>query len=288
MNLAISPLSQGRVRRLIHQSGAWSFDESPSAQAAEKQALDFQQALAGETGSLAVLRDIPAMQLLDAASQTYANFYFDAVKDSESLPSTLPELSASGSLKAIDAIIGTNLNEALMYIPPKSAPLDYFAHRLSNEAIAKIFSIFPDDLPILDQMDRVGTGIVYLCSSLALASAIDAAGGDAWVYRFDRVRSGFEPIGAYHGAELPYMFNRHDDWLPTNEVDRRITDEMVAHWSAFVRQGDPASEGAPVWPKWRAIDPQMIRYDDTTTHGPHPDLGFCEALRSHYLPEGNQ
>ena len=288
INLAISPLSQGRVRRLIHQSGAWSFDESPSAQAAEKQALDFQQALAGETGSLAVLRDIPAMQLLDAASQTYANFYFDAVKDSESLPSTLPELSASGSLKAIDAIIGTNLNEALMYIPPKSAPLDYFAHRLSNEAIAKIFSIFPDDLPILDQMDRVGTGIVYLCSSLALASAIDAAGGDAWVYRFDRVRSGFEPIGAYHGAELPYMFNRHDDWLPTNEVDRRITDEMVAHWSAFVRQGDPASEGAPVWPKWRAIDPQMIRYDDTTTHGPHPDLGFCEALRSHYLPEGNQ
>ncbi|MBU02987.1 MAG: hypothetical protein CME55_06805 [Halieaceae bacterium] len=288
IHLAMSPLSEGRVRRLIYQSGAWSFDEGPGAQAAEKQALDFQQALLGETGSLAVLRDIPAVQLLDAASEAYANFYFYAVKDPESLPSTLPELSDSGSLEAIDAIFGSNLNEALMYIPPESTPLDYFADRLPSEAIAAIFSIVPDDLPILDQMDRVGTGIVYLCSSLELASAIDAAGGKAWVYRFDRVRPGFESIGAYHGAELPYMFNRHDDWLPTTEVDRQITDEMVAHWSAFVRHGDPASDGAPPWPRWRADRRQMIRYDDMTTEGPHPDLAFCEALRSHELPESTQ
>jgi para-nitrobenzyl esterase len=154
--------------------------------------------------------------------------------------------------------------------------------------IEKIFDEFPDELPAVDQIDRVGTGIDFLCPSLALASALDKAGARAWVYRFDRVRQGFESIGAYHGAELPYMFNQHDDWLPTEEVDRRLTKEMVAHWSAFVRRGDPNSESAPLWPQWRAGDSQIIRYGDTTTYGTHPDLAFCEGLRAQYLSADNQ
>ena len=171
-----------------------------------------------------------------------------------------------------------------MYIPPGSSPPENFGGRLSEAVVEKIFGDFPEEIPLLEQMDRVGTGIQYLCPSLALASALDKAGARAWVYRFDRARPGFEPIGAYHGAELPYMFNQHDDWLPTAEIDRRLTREMVAHWSAFVRRGDPNSESAPLWPQWRAGNSQMIRYGDTTTYGTHPDLAFCEGLRSHYLP----
>ena len=128
-------------------------------------------------------------------------------------------------------------------------------------------------------MDRVGTGIEYLCPSLALASAIDEVGGHAWVYRFDRVRPGFEPIGAYHGAELPYMFEQHDDWLPSEEIDERLTDEMVTHWSAFIRKGDPSSDGARPWPRWRASDGYMMRYGDETSSEPHPDRAFCDAIR---------
>ena len=146
-----------------------------------------------------------------------------------------------------------------MYVPPGSTPPEYFEGHLTAAVIERIFDEFPDELPAVDQIDRVGTGIDFLCPSLALASALDKAGARAWVYRFDRVRQGFESIGAYHGAELPYMFNQHDDWLPTEEVDRRLTKEMVAHWSAFVRRGDPNSQSAPLWPQWRAGDSQIIR-----------------------------
>jgi len=166
-----------------------------------------------------------------------------------------------------------------MYIPPESTPTEYFGGRLSGEAIEKIFGLFPDDTPVLEQMDRVGTGIEYLCPSLALASAIDEVGGHAWVYRFDRVRPGFEPIGAYHGAELPYMFDQHDDWLPSEEIDKRLTDEMVTHWSAFIRNGDPSSDGTLPWPRWRASDGYMMRYGDETSSEPHPDRAFCDAIR---------
>lgn len=288
IHLAISPLSQGRVRGLIQQSGGWSFDEGPDTTAAEAHALAFQRALLGDSGSLAVMREISASELLDAAGAVYSGFYFDPVEDPESLPQTLPELSDSGSLPLIDTIIGTNFNEALMYIPPGSSPLENFGDRLPKAVVEKIFGDFPEEIPVLEKIDRVGTGIRFLCPSLALASALDEAGASVWVYRFDRVRSGFEPIGAYHGAELPYMFNQHDDWLPTREVDRRLTREMVAHWSAFVRRGDPNSGTAPLWPQWRAGNSQMIRYGDTTTHGTHPDLAFCEDLRAQYLSADNQ
>ena len=288
IHLAISPLSQSRIRRLIHQSGGWSFDEGPDTSAAEAHALAFQKELLGESGSLAGLREMSASELLDAAAEVYSSFYFDPVQDPESLPDTLPELSDRGSLPVIDVMLGTNLNEALMYVPPESTPPEYFVGQLSVAVIDRIFDEFPDELPVVDQIDRVGTGIDYLCPSLALASALDMAGARAWVYRFDRVRPGFEPIGAYHGAELPYMFDQHDDWLPTEEVDRRLTKEMVAHWSAFVRRGDPNSESAPQWPQWRAGNAQMIRYGDTTTYGTHPDLAFCEGLRAQYLSADNQ
>jgi para-nitrobenzyl esterase len=279
IHLAISPLSEGRIRRLIHQSGGWSFDEGPDTRAAEVHALEFQRALLGASGSLEALRALPPEQVLEAAGEVYSSFYFDPVEDPESLPNTLPTLSESGSLPVLDVIIGTNLNEALMYIPPESTPLEYFGGRLSQEAIETIFDQLPNEMPVRDQMDRVGTGIEYLCPSLALASAMDVVGGRVWVYRFDRMRPGFEPIGAYHGAELPYMFDQHDDWLPSDEIDQRLTREMVAHWSAFVREGDPTSEGAPLWPRWRAGEGQMIRYGDQTVAQTHPDRAFCDAIR---------
>ena len=65
------------------------------------------------------------------------------------------------------------------------------------------------------------------------------AGGSAYVYRFDRMREGFDAIGAYHGAELPYVFDTHDAWLPTSDVDLRITEALVTYWLGFLSDGRP-------------------------------------------------
>ena len=173
-----------------------------------------------------------------------------------------------------------------MYIPPGSSPFENFGGRLSEAVVEKIFGDFPaETVPLLEQMDRVGTGIQYLCPSLALASALDKAGARAWVYRFDRVRPGFEPIGAYHGAELPYMFNQHDDWLPTAEtrspLDQRNGRSLERICSPGGSQFGIRSAMATM-AGWQLPDDSLRRYDDLTEL--HPDLAFCEGLRSHYLP----
>lgn len=287
IHLAISPLSQGRATRLIHQSGGWSFDEDPDTAEAERRGLVLQELLVGEEGSFAALKAIAAEEILAAVPEVYGGFYFDPVVDPESLPDTLPQLSESGRLPVLEMIIGTNLNEALMYVPEGATPDSYFGGRLSQSTIEAIFAELPSDMPLVDQIDRVGTGIEYLCPSLGLASTVDDVGGRAWVYRFDRVRPGFDAIGAYHGAELPYMFDQHDAWLPQEDTDQHITRDMVAHWSAFVRAGDPSTEAAPAWPQWRTGVGQMLRYGDQTLAGAHPDATYCDRLRDHYLSNTN-
>ena len=60
----------------------------------------------------------------------------------------------------------------------------------------------------------------------------------AWVYYFSRQRtgSGVERLRAYHGAELPYVFNQHESWLPTDETDPAVMelgDRIRGHGSIF-------------------------------------------------------
>ena len=113
----------------------------------------FQRALLGDSGSLAMLmREISASELLDAAGAVYSSFYFDPVEDPESLPNTLPTCCRKvDRCPMIDTIIGTNFNEALMYIPPG------YPHRLSisvagcrRRLVERIFDDFPEELPVLE------------------------------------------------------------------------------------------------------------------------------------------
>jgi para-nitrobenzyl esterase len=85
-----------------------------------------------------------------------------------------------------------------------------------------------------------------------LADWTNHTGGSAWVYRFTRLRPGpgGEALGAYHGAELPYVFDTHDAWLPTTAADRMLTESVSGYWRNFAAAGDPNGPGLPYWPPY--------------------------------------
>ena len=156
------------------------------------------------------------------------------------------------------------------------------------------------DLSELAQMDRLRSAVQYTCPSLLLAQAAQDAGA-AYVYRFDRVRDGFEAIGAYHGAELPYVFDTHDAWIPTNAIDHQITDALVDYWIAFMTTGSPdesqsdrtetidsemvgseinsAEKGRAIWPAWSQRQQALVIADEISTQT-HPDAALCEFLNA--------
>jgi para-nitrobenzyl esterase len=173
-----------------------------------------------------------------------------------------------------------------MYIPEGAALTDYLEGYFPPENWEDIKAMLGADLSELAQMDRLRSAVQYTCPSLSLAQAAQEAGGAAYVYRFDLVREGFEAIGAYHGAELPYVFDTHDAWIPTNSVDLQVTDALVDYWVAFLTDGSPSKSQSgdseithEIWPAWTHQQQALVIADEISTQT-HPDAALCEFLNA--------
>jgi para-nitrobenzyl esterase len=55
------------------------------------------------------------------------------------------------------------------------------------------------------------------------------------------------PTGAYHAAELQYLFPGVYGSKPLPAPQRRLADQMISYWTAFARSGDPNSATTPFW-----------------------------------------
>jgi para-nitrobenzyl esterase len=118
------------------------------------------------------------------------------------------------------------------------------------------------------------------CPSRFLAEQVNSRGGKAWVYLFTRQRSGpgGEALGAYHGAELPYVFDTHDAWLPTEESDRRLTAEILQIWTRFAETGNPEPAQGTTWPAFTASRPSVIELGDRIGVIDSGDDDLCDVL----------
>ncbi|MEV6671871.1 carboxylesterase family protein [Streptomyces sp. NPDC051162] len=57
-------------------------------------------------------------------------------------------------------------------------------------------------------------------------------------------------LGAYHTAELPYLFDVADLPVRLNTQQRQLSRTMVEYWANFIRTGNPNGSGARItWPR---------------------------------------
>jgi para-nitrobenzyl esterase len=128
------------------------------------------------------------------------------------------------------------------------------------------------------QIDRLVGAASFHCPSLAMARAMRRAAPRVYVYRFSRIRPDGAALLAYHGAEIPYVFDTADDWLPGDATDRALTDAMLGYWVQFAKAGDPNGEGLPQWPAFDPLtqDHQDLGDEVRSARGIDPDL--CRIL----------
>ncbi|GIG64533.1 carboxylesterase/lipase family protein [Phytomonospora endophytica] len=55
------------------------------------------------------------------------------------------------------------------------------------------------------------------------------------------------PSGAYHNADISYLFRSPGFDGQLRPGQRELSDTMIAYWTAFARTGDPNTDGAPQW-----------------------------------------
>jgi para-nitrobenzyl esterase len=182
----------------------------------------------------------------------------------------------------VDLLIGSNADEWLMYLDAKSndADLQRQADEYAFNDREATLGELERDSSVLRKLDRLITAREFVCPSLMLAAGARDSNRSAFVYYFDRVRLGPEAaaIGAYHGAEIPYVFNTHDEWLPTADRDSEISRAMMRYWVSFARTGNPNTDGLPEWPLFSVSGAESLRIGDTIRAMRHPEAGLCEVL----------
>lgn len=279
--LLASPLAEGLFHRVIHQSAGWAV--AGHRQRSEPSALGIQlaDALIGPGGDIEKLRALPAEQVLAAADAVFADEGFDPFIDGVSLTNTLADSVKGGAIHPVDLLIGSNADEWKMYLDDNASIADWISENVHPTAQAMISDYFEDEQDEVAALDKLTTAVNYVCPSMLLASLTAKRGGRSWFYYFSRQREGPQAaqMGAYHGAELPYVFGTHDDWLPTGPEDRVLTEQLMAYWTNFARSGDPNGEGLASWLPFDEDRQSVLQLDVDIRNREHPSLQICSMLQ---------
>lgn len=286
IQLLASPLAKDLFQRAVVQSGGWAMYGTATKQSAEHTGLALTSGLLGEShadansNAITELRKISASAVLAMASEVYHGLSFAPLIDGDSVTQTMLQAVASGELAKVDLIIGSNANEGLMYVDPLNTIEKWLSENVPTVKLGDIQAYLSADGSLLNHLDELGTAFDFTCPSLMLAEAMSARGGRSWVYQFTKLRDGEQgaKMGAYHGAELPYVFNTHDDWLPTSQDDHMLTESVMAYWSSFSQYGDPNNASEVTWPQFKGKGSAVQILGPRIESKPHPSEALCAAL----------
>jgi para-nitrobenzyl esterase len=283
-NMLGTEIAAGVYQRAIAQSPAANLVERSSLNDERRNGARLAEELgiANDDDAIEKLRQVPAEQILVASEQILPGHYFEVVVDDVTFRQAPLETLRRKKNIGIDLLIGTNKDEWYMYYAEDTDwdDVDQWLEDNAPSAAERLLVRVADETDPRRALDRLETAKNMLCPNRRAAARITAAGGRVWFYHFTRQRrgAGGDKLGAYHGAEIPYVFDTHDAWLPTTSIDRRLTDAVMDYWVQFARSGDPNLPGRPQWPQYRHDRPVVLELGDNIRVIPPVDAELCRWL----------
>ncbi len=264
--LMASPLAKGLFHRVIGESGG-AFGQLQKLSQAEEMGKRFAASVGAD--SIAALRSKPGDELLASA----ANANFPPNVDGWLLPTTVYTIFAAGHQNDVPILVGFNSNEGTSLAPwPATANaasyLELTRRRFGPKA-DEFLKIYPAEN---DEQAKAAHYDSYRDASFGWQmrewARLQTKTGKskAFLYYFSRVPPGPESAryGAYHAAEIPYVFNNLTLWKRSSEdTDRKLSEAMSAYWVNFATTGDPNGRGLPSWPAYRTSEDTALELGDT-------------------------
>ena len=271
-----SPTAAGLFHRAIAQSGAYgsfaSYDQMFfDIPYAEYLATTYAEGIGCSSQTAECLRSIPDEVLV----RTQFGMFYPVI-DGTLLVQPPDKAFTSGQFNHVPVVTGTNHDESRYNI---ALDYDYLGKPLTDAdypaAVAKTVQM-PIDHPFVELL----TQFIYPLSNYppppgvqSAPLALGALGTDAgqaclgrnaalmlsqyvptYMYEFNDQNAPLGwlppasfPLGAYHSAEIQYLFKPIGIPSQLDPEQQLLSDAMISYWTQFAAHGDPNSRKTPAW-----------------------------------------
>ena len=269
-----SPGSKGLFHRAVMQSGACpqKFPQNstvkPRAEAeAQGAKLAAKVGCGASAGAAACLRGksykvlLSALPVSDALTATDGGVSWGPNIDGVTLAKQPLDLVRAKTFNKVPVLLGTNQDEGTLLVA--AAGLSTLSATAYTQFLDKMFgmgAMFIKGRYAASKYQTPGhaladlmSDLVFVCTARRSARALAAAGIKTYLYNFT-TSPGYAKsnpfLGAYHGAEIPFVFGAPPPGLSFTGAEAGLSVRMMAYWARFALAGDPNGGGAPAWPAY--------------------------------------
>ena len=286
-----SPLAAGLFGHAISESGFCG--ASPTLEVDSEQALiASSEAFAARVGCpdvatmVSCLRALPASKLesdSSASSGLTAAGVWEPDVDGYVLPRSLQDAWSSGQFNRVPMIIGTNLNEARLFVFLDELP--QLSALTPDQYTSWVDQLFGAQAPaVLDEYPVSAYGAADLAEAQAFTDAgfacpasyeaehSTAHGQPLWQYEFADVNPPFADLdpfmnmGDFHASELFYLFDLLGLPAPLRPPQQTLSAQMINAWTTFAATGQPGPIGSTPWPAFTDASPQTMVLTSLGSH----------------------
>ena len=298
--LMISPLAKGLFHRVIGESGgafAPAVSGSPTLRSLwiswlqslpDAEAVGSKLMTALKVSNVAELRQKSAEEILAVPSATRFESAIP-ILDGYVLPATADEIFAAGRQNDVPLLLGSTADEGSNF--PVIRTVAGFREDASKtygplaDAFLAVYAANDDSQAA--HMSAAATRDRLLAWPTLQWARAQAQTGHSKVFYYyfahhppappeERfVENLGKDLGAYHGAELAYVFGNFvpPEW-PWTETDRELARTISQYWVNFATNGDPNASGLPQWPAFDPNASSVLYIDKTIAPGPIPNQKY--------------
>ena len=264
-----SPLAAGKFHKAISQSGASTYHlgQMDGNGLGWPSGYDMGEKVANSVGLNAPtadeLRAVPA-DVIMANLPEKSDEAFHHIRDGYVFPKNVGHAFRDGDINSVPLLTGYNSDEGTLFFPddPQPSVWEPDMPRGGAEMIAALNTHYPEKGAAIAEIYDLETDFMTGGSQMMgdeifgvnvrfAADANAAAGTPTYLYYFSRTPpSKKQTLGAFHAAEIPFVFDSSEPILGLSDDDKGLTDIMVSAWTNFAKTGHPNGENVPNWPEY--------------------------------------
>jgi len=269
------PASAGLFHRAIIESGSCT-SASPVTERRQEAALWLQgTGCATATDVAGCLRALTPEQLIRAypvevvVGERKGAVSWGPTVDGVVLPRRPLDAMLAGAHAKVPLVVGSNLDETNLSMPLITTEAEYRAAVAALvgpalvDAVLQRYPVATYGTP-RKALVQVTTDAFFGCQARLSARASTRGQPGVPVYRYLFARAPVPIQGAFHGVELPYVFQKANELSASPSAgDLAVEASMLSLWTRFAQTGDPTG-GANTWPAYAASEP-LLRVDTALT-----------------------